>query len=699
MSYTLVISEKKEAAERIARALDDLNNPKKRHKSGVPYFEAVNKGRRLIIVPAIGHLYSIAPKMTGRFFYPVFNVKWTPVYITNKKSKMIKKWIKVISILSEKASEYISATDYDIEGEVIGYTILKYACTRKEKIAQRMTFSTLTEQELSKAYEKKSKNINFALAEAGETRHKIDFLWGVNLSRALTLANKNWSKRYVTISTGRVQAPTLKFLVDRERDIQKFVPVPYWAVVGQIIIDGKKFDAPYKKQRIEEDEAKEIVDQCQGKDGYVTDIIIRNYKESAPSPFNLGSLQSEAYRLFGYTPSQTLRIAESLYLNALISYPRTSSQKIPTIINCNKILSSLNFKKEYKNQLSQILLKGKLSPAEGESVDPAHPAIHPTGNSPKNKLNTQQNRIFDLIVKRFISAFGESTLKQSITVIIEVDGYVFHLYGRRILDEGWTKFYYPYIKMEDKIIPSTKIGDRINFLKIRSLKKYTKPPPRFNPSSLLKLLEEQQIGTKTTRADIIDTLYRRGYIRNRRVIVTKLGFNLMRILEEYCQPIASVEFTRRLESKMNLIEIGQTSQEEVIIEAVKELSVILKKVKNKETEIGRELSEILRQVQQDGKKIGFCPICKTGELTILRSKRTGKRFVGCTNFKEGICKASYPLPQSPYIVVPSRKSCITCSWPVLRVRSPGKRAWNLCLNPECPKKKRNKNTLSVTRKN
>ena len=241
--------------------------------------------------------------------------------------------------------------------------------------------------------------------------------------------------------------------------------------------------------------------------------------------------------------------------------------------------------------------------------------------------------------------------------------------------------------MEDTILPSTKIGDKINFVKVRSFKKFTKPPPRFNHSSLLKLLEEQQIGTKTTRADIIDTLYRRGFIRNRRVTVTKLGLNLMRIIEEYCQPIASVEFTRRLESKMNLIEIGKMSQEEVIIEAVKELSVILKEVKKKENEIGHELSEILRQVQQEAKKIGSCPICKTGELTILRSKRTGKRFVGCTNFKEGICKASYPLPQSPYIVVPIRRSCIACSWPMLKVRSPRKRAWNLCLNPECPKKK------------
>ncbi len=196
--YTLIISEKREAAERIARALDDTDNPRKLDEHGVPYYEARNGGRRLIVAPAVGHLYTIAPARQGGFYFPVFNVRWVPAFLFNKSAAHTGKWIDAISKLAEGASDFISGTDYDIEGEVIGYTILKYACGGKEGKAKRMVFSTLTREELRKSYADAAEEIDFRLAEAGETRHIVDFLWGINLSRALSLAVKSAGSGYTT---------------------------------------------------------------------------------------------------------------------------------------------------------------------------------------------------------------------------------------------------------------------------------------------------------------------------------------------------------------------------------------------------------------------------------------------------------------------------------------------------------------------
>lgn len=690
MSYTLIISEKREAAERIAKALDDHGKFLRCEDLGTSYFEAYNKGRRVLVVPAVGHLYTIAPRRKGGFYYPVFDVGWTEAALFDKKASHTVKWIKTISKLSENASEFVSSTDYDIEGEVIGYTILKYACGGKERNCKRMIFSTLTTEELRKSYMDAPKEINFWLAEAGETRHIIDFLWGINLSRALTLALKNSSKLYKSLSTGRVQAPTLKFIVDREREIRSFIPVPYWKIEARILVAGKLIEVEYEKTRIDrKEDADRIAEKLINKLGEVDDISSRVFIQNPPVPFDLGSLQKEAYSIFGYTPSLTLRVAEQLYLDALISYPRTSSQKIPPTIDCREVLSSLSFNSHYQKQANKLLSYGVLKPNEGEKSDSAHPAIYPTGNIPEKPLEVISNKIYDLIVKRFLSVFGNPAQKESIEVKIKCEGETFYLHGIRIIDKGWLEFYEPYGKTEEILLPSLHINEKVLFKDVSSLEKHTMPPPRYNPSSLLRLMEEQNIGTKATRSDIIDTLYKRKYIVEERMTVTELGLKIVETLEKNCPSLTSISFTRSLEKRIENIENGKEHEKDIVADGIEKLMSILVEFKMNEGQIGQELSEAIQKSRTESSIIGQCPICNTGSLIVLFSKKTGKRFVGCTNFSKGLCNAAFPLPQPPYNISLPKKRCGTCSWPIITV-SRNRRYWSLCLNPNCPNKGKKK---------
>ncbi|MEM3041838.1 MAG: toprim domain-containing protein [Nitrososphaerota archaeon] len=215
----LILCEKPDAAMRVAKALDENEKPQKKFLNKVPYYEATEKGRRLVIVPALGHLYTVAPKTKNRDLFPVFDFEWFPRYKVERQVKETRTWIEAISQLSQEALRFILATDYDIEGETIGYTILKYACGGKDGEAQRMKFSTLTSEELRKSYLELSPHIEFPMVEAGLCRHYLDAMYGINLSRALTTSAKSYSGKYATLSIGRVQGPTLKFLVEREKEI------------------------------------------------------------------------------------------------------------------------------------------------------------------------------------------------------------------------------------------------------------------------------------------------------------------------------------------------------------------------------------------------------------------------------------------------------------------------------------------------
>ena len=688
--YSLIVTEKPDAANRIASALDEAGGAKKILDNGVPYYVAKNR-REIIVVPALGHLYTVASQFEGRSCYPVFDTHWVPRYLAERGARQIRNWLETISKLAKGADTFIDACDYDIEGSIIGYCILKYACGNKEDISKRMKYSTLTEEELRKSYSELLPHLDFALIEAGLTRHEVDWLYGVNVSRALTIAARKCSSQYATLSTGRVQGPTLKFLEAREKGIRCFVPNPYWIVRARIKVGDSVFEVEHEKQVIEtKEEAEAIVNACQGKNGAIERIETKKFQQLPPAPFDLGSLQSEAYSLFGYTPMRTSNIAQHLYLDALISYPRTSSQKLPPEVGYEVILRNLGKIVEYRKMVTKLLAKPELKPNEGKKEDPAHPAIYPTGNLPGKALDTAGRKTWNLVVRRFIATFGEPALHQSTKITINIEGNHFNRSARQTLEEGWLLLYKPFVCTEDFSLPQMKEGQKVLVEKMILDDKFTKPPPRYNPSSLLRRMEKEEVGTKATRAGIIQTLYDRKYIRGEKIVVTDLGLEVISVLKKYCPSIVSLELTRNLEQRMNEIQQGAETREKVLKDTIDILKSVTEKLRENERIIGEQLNRAIRESKLEEKIVGACPTCKSGRLVILHSKKTRKRFVGCTNYFEGICKTAFPLPQKG-IVKPSKRACKECGWPTVSVRIRRNHLWNLCLNPKCPLKQREKN--------
>jgi DNA topoisomerase I len=595
--FTLVICEKFDSAGRIARALGK-DNVRIVSLDGIRFLEVFSgKDQHYIICSAIGHLYGLTDVTRSYNTYPTFDIDWVPLYSKRKQLRKLKLLIKAISEISKSATNFVHACDYDQEGEVIGFNILEYACKQKYDKCLRAKFSTLTDEEIRSSFDNLSPP-NRKLAEAGRCRHAIDFIYGVNLSRALLHSFRIKSKdRFHNMSIGRVQGPTLAFIVLKEIEIKKHVPVPYWVLYATFKKNGHIVKAYYIKEKIATlTEANSVFNNCVGKAGLIKELKVEKAIVDPPSPFSLVDLQREAYRLFSISPKDTLSIAERLYLNALISYPRTSSQKLPATINFNGILSNLSQINEIYNSFARLLFSKTKSPSptNGEGEDPAHPAIFPTGVRPKRTLNQPELRVYDLIVKRFFATFGDPFTILDTTLLIEVnDKYIFKTQGKKQLDKGWTYFYRPYFKLGETLIPILKRHDILEYDTIIILEKFTQAPARSNSSSLLLTMVRENIGTKSTRADIIDILKSRNYIYSHKdgtFEATALGMVVIELLGKYAPEIISTEFTRIMEGQLGDIESGQSNYASVIKYAVNSLIESLILLKKNESDVGLRIS-------------------------------------------------------------------------------------------------------------
>jgi len=677
---TVIISEKPDASKRIAEALAEGKVTKKEANEAF-WFEFTRKKKKFIVVPAVGHLFVLdTVKKKGGWNYPIFDVQWVPTH-TKKGSEFSKKYFDNMASVVGTGHEYIIATDYDTEGSVIGYNILTILAKKKD--AKRMKFSTLTKDELIESFEKASPHIDKETVESGLTRHYLDFFWGINLTRALTLAMKNAAEKgFAILSTGRVQGPTLSMLYDKELEIRKFKPTPFWEIELHAKVGKTEVVAAHEKEKFwKKEEADDVLDKTKGKDATVADMKKREYKQPPPVPFNTTELQADAYSHFKFSPTQTNSIAESLYQAGIISYPRSSSQKLPPSINYQKILKALSGISQYKKFAEKLLQKEKLVPNEGKREDPAHPAVYPTFETEDlKKLTSQQRRLYDLIVRRFLSVFADPATRESNTVTLDVSGEKFKAVGKRIIEAGWTEIYAPYLAYEEQILPDMEIGDKIKVKSIDQLSKETQPPGRFSQGSILKEMEERNLGTRATRAEILQTLYTRKYILGKSIQVTKLGEAVTKALKEFSPRILSEEMTKRFEEEMDEVYKGNKKREEVVEEAKETLTDILSEFRQNEKKIGKKLLEALVQARKEERRLGVCPACKVGELRIIRSRKTMKFFVGCSSYPN--CHNLYPLPQGAYIT-PLGKVCDKCGTPMIQVQRKGKRPFRMCLDPKC----------------
>ena len=680
---TLIVTEKPDAALHVAEALS-RTKPRSISVGGVPFFEVQDDDEQIIVCSALGHLYAVASNgEESRSHYPVWDFSWKPKHLVDRGQTRQGRWIQSISQVSKEADRFINACDYDLEGSLIGYAILRYACNGADQKAQRMKFSTLTTKELRDAYSRLSPRLDFELAFAGMCRHEVDWLFGINLSRALTQSALKTSHRYFTLSTGRVQGPTMRFVVEREREIRCFVPSPYWLLRTFVEVDGKNVEAEFEIGRLETKlMAQQIRNECAGKIGILERLESRTYNLAPPNPFDLSTLQAEAYRHFGFTPRKALEVAERLYLDQLISYPRTGSQKLPPTIGYREILRGLNKLQSYRKDTTKILTSNRLNPQEGKTDDSAHPAIYPTGILSSKPLDFREQKLFDLIVRRFLATFGEAATSQSDKTIIKIGQHHFFLRGARILFKGWIEFYSHYAKFDEITLPPLREGEQISIKEIRIEEKYTHPPLRFNSSSLLRSMENEEIGTKATRADIIETLYERGYVKDVRhsMVATPLAFCVSEILTKYCPKVIDVKFTRELESMMQQIELGKETKEQVVLATVEYLKPILQDLKSNEAEVGAELTKTIREMWMDRIALSVpCPKC--GQTLVKITRKNGKRFIGHKVVAD--CTFSLPLPPIRMAELDLlARLCPDCGFQMVRVKWKGRR-WSRPID-SCP---------------
>ncbi|MBD3163933.1 DNA topoisomerase I [Candidatus Woesearchaeota archaeon] len=675
----LIITEKPQAARKIADALSD-SKPVKENNKGVPYYRITHAKKEIIVACAVGHLYGLDQKEgLKKWVYPIFDIEWKPSYQTKKSSAFTGKYLSTIKRLCKEVKEYTVATDYDIEGEVIGLNVVRYACRQKD--AARMKFSTLTKDDLVKAYERKNKTLDWGQANAGEARHYLDWYNGINYSRALTLAIKSIGK-FKIMSMGRVQGPALRTIVKREKEIRDFKPVPFWQV--QLLGNVKKgsIEAWHIKDKFwDRKEADKVIKNTKGKkQGEVSKVEKSQYRQQPPYPFDLTTLQTETYRCHKISPKVTLQLAQELYTSGYISYPRTSSQQYPESIGYKKILSSLSKNSEYAELAKKILSKGRITPNNGKKTDPAHPAVYPTGIRPKS-MDEKERKVYDIITKRFMATFAEPALRETDKVEIGVNSEIFLAKGTRTVQKGWHVFYQPYVKIEEEEIPAVLKGDKVKIKKIELQSKETQPPKRYTPSSIIRALEKRNLGTKATRAQIVDTLFQRGYIKGKAIEATELGIRTIETLEKYSPKIIDEELTKHFEEKMEEIRQGRKKEKDVLKEAKEALKKILSDFKAKEKEIGKELHAADIETRDAMITVGNCPVCKEGSLQMRKGKFG--QFIACNRYPK--CKTTFSLPNNA-LVKPTEKECGVCGYPLIQSIKKGKKPLELCINPKCKSK-------------
>ena len=675
--YELIICEKPQASKKTAEALAN-GKPIKESIGEVPYYRITRGRKDIVVVPAVGHLYTLEEINKKGWTYPVFDIEWAPASV-RKESKFTKKYLDAIKKLAKNADSFVVACDYDQEGSLIGKNIVVIGCKKKD--ACRMKFSTLTKDDLIEAYENKSSRLDWGQILAGETRHFLDFYNGINYSRALTAAIKT-TGGFRIMSTGRVQGPALKIIVDREKEIRAFKPVPFWQIELKGEIRNQEITALHVEGKFwEKEKAEKVMKNVKGREnGTIAKVEKNQFKQFPPNPFDLTSLQIEAYKCFGISPKQTLEIAQEIYTAGFISYPRTSSQQLPPAINYKKIMNDLAKQENYSELISQLLKFPSLKPNDGKKTDPAHPALYPTGIVPTG-INEKERKIYDLIVKRFMATFAKPALRETVTAQIDVNKELFEAKGTRTIEKGWHVFYEPYVKLEEEELPKMEKNDFVKVKKITMLDKETQPPKRYTEASIIKELEKRNLGTKATRSEIVDTLFQRGYVDGKQIEATELGIKTVETLEKYVPKIVDDELTRHFEEETDKIMEGKQKEEIVLEEAKQAITKISGDLKKHEKEIGKELAAANKETRDEMTNLGQCPICREGMISLRKGKYGA--FAACNKYPG--CKTTFSLPGNA-LIKPAKKLCGVCNYPMVLAIKKGKQPMELCINKECKSK-------------
>jgi DNA topoisomerase-1 len=589
--------------------------------------------------------------------------------------------IQSIKSLAKKAEKVIIATDFDREGELIGADardIVRSA--NKDVPVTRVRFSAITKDEIERAFAEEG-TLSEELAQAGETRQEIDLIWGAVLTRYLTLTLQRVTKKPFgdVLSSGRVQTPTLKLIVDREVEREAFVPEDYWTIRATFSREGEEFPAAHATDRFPtEAAARAVLDAVEGvTTGIVSAVKRTTRKVAPPAPFNTTALMAAAASE-GLSPAQTMRVAESLYMSGYISYPRVDNTVYPPSLDLRGLLKSLSEVPFYREHAQMLLHKGPLVATRGAKEATDHPPIHPTGAADPDKLDPQAWKLYNLVARRFMATLSDAALIEGTRVDLEVSGERFVAKGDVVKVPGFRAIY-PYGLRKDEHLPALAEGEGVDFLGAEMDAKQTQPPARYSQGKLIQEMEKLGLGTKATRHDIIQTLYDRKYVDNDPVEPTFKGRSVIDALSLYASEITTPEMTVALDRKMDDIANGRATLPEVVALSQDDLAHVLDELLPRVAEVADRLKDAI----DEDAKVGKCP--ESGhDLIIKFSPRNRSYFVGCTGYPE--CAVTYPLPKNAKYQA-TDELCPVCNTPQVRIIQFRKRPRVMCLSSDCPTKK------------
>lgn len=594
------------------------------------------------------------------------------IYAPIEKLPKEKDIIRSLKNLAKKADSIVIATDFDREGELIGSDAL--TCIREvneEAPVSRARYSAITKEEITRAFTNLVE-LDVDLAQAGASRQDIDLIWGAVLTRYLTLVK---FAGYGNVrSSGRVQTPTLALIVARERERLAFVPEDYWVIKGDFSHKDLEFSANHATARFKvESEADQVMEHVAGAtSARVAAIEKKQRKQAAPVPFNTTSLMAAA-SAEGLTPARTMRLAESLYMDGFISYPRVDNTVYPSSLDLRDILKRISGNPVYRPFAEELLKKDKLTATRGKTETTDHPPIHPTNLATPEMLPSAEYKLYNLIARRFMATLSEPAVIEGTKVTLEVNGEPFAAKGDVLVKPGFRAIY-PYGLKKDEQLPALEEGEMLDFGGATKTHKQTEPPARYSQGKLIQEMEKLGLGTKSTRHSIIERLYTVKYVQNDPIEPSQLGIAVIDALDKFTPHITSSAMTANLEEEMSQIAAGDSKKVQVVRHSRDLLAQELENLLPHQEEVRDALADA---VAADA-YVGPCPKCGK-DLQLRSSQKTRSMFIGCAGWPD--CDVTYPLPKGKIEAL--EEKCPTCGMPQIKVTAFRSKPRVLCIDPEC----------------
>ena len=547
--------------------------------------------------------------------------------------------VEALRQASKDVEEIIVATDYDREGELIGREAVRIVHEiAPSATVRRAKFSALTRRELLTAFEHLA-DLDDHLASSAAAREVVDLAWGAVLTRFLSLTCERRGSEI--LSVGRVQTPTLALVTGREREIEEFVPTPWWRVVATLAAGDVEFPATHANGEfwhLDEAEAAQGLAEL-ATEGRVMSVGTQTEDERPPVPLNTTLFIGLANRA-GFTAAKAMSIAESLYRDGLLSYPRTDNTVYPRTLSLRATVEEL-LESDFKAEAKQVLALPEIHPMRGRTESTDHPPIYPTGAATRAKMKPDRWRVYEIVVRRFLATLSPPAVYEVTKARIDVNDIPFVAEGARTLALGWRTLVSD--EPEGPMLPSIAPDGTVGLQSISVEKGMTRPPPRFTQGMLIQEMETKGLGTKSTRHEIVQKLYDRGYVSGRFVRPTDGGRAVAESLLVYAPVVTRPETTAELETRLEAIAEGQDTPESVIQESRARLHTVLRELEAHREGVARWIRESLEWERDHGP----CEKCGSGHM-VVRKSRYGARFLGCTNYPK--CRNTRAVTREEFVV-------------------------------------------------